>query len=95
MTSTSLILLAGLATSALALAGPRVSSSSPLGSILEASPFEGLIDSGCSTNGIQSCKNTTAVADTCCFEANGQLASVQFWDASPPTGPTDSWTIHG
>jgi len=43
-----------------------------------------------------SCKNTTAVADTCCFNApGGLLLQTQFWDSNPPTGPEDSWTIHG
>ncbi|KAI4182293.1 MAG: hypothetical protein L6R41_006076 [Letrouitia leprolyta] len=43
-----------------------------------------------------SCHNTTAVADTCCFNApGGQLLQTQFWDSNPPTGPSDSWTVHG
>ncbi|KAI4240970.1 MAG: hypothetical protein L6R40_004850 [Gallowayella cf. fulva] len=43
-----------------------------------------------------SCQNTTAVADTCCFNApGGQLLQTQFWDTNPPTGPSDSWTVHG
>ena len=43
-----------------------------------------------------SCQNTTAVVDTCCFNApGGQLLQTQFWDYNPPTGPVDSWTIHG
>ena len=43
-----------------------------------------------------SCQNTTAVADTCCFNApGGQLLQTQFWDYNPTTGPSDSWTIHG
>lgn len=43
-----------------------------------------------------SCRNTTAVADTCCFNApGGQLLLTQFWDTNPPTGPNNSWTIHG
>jgi len=43
-----------------------------------------------------SCQNTTAVADTCCFNApGGQLLQTQFWDTDPVTGPDDSWTIHG
>ncbi|KAI4152687.1 MAG: hypothetical protein LQ340_002770 [Diploschistes diacapsis] len=44
----------------------------------------------------QSCQNTTAVANTCCFNSpGGQLLQTQFWDTSPETGPTNSWTIHG
>ncbi|KAL9601259.1 MAG: hypothetical protein Q9219_002664 [cf. Caloplaca sp. 3 TL-2023] len=43
-----------------------------------------------------SCQNTTTVADTCCFNApGGQLLQTQFWDTNPPTGPSDSWTVHG
>ena len=43
-----------------------------------------------------SCQNTTAVADTCCFNAPGGLFPLtQFWDYSPAVGPSDSWTIHG
>ncbi|KAL8718184.1 MAG: hypothetical protein Q9225_004646 [Loekoesia sp. 1 TL-2023] len=43
-----------------------------------------------------SCQNTTAVADTCCFNApGGQLLQTQFWDSNPPTGPSDHWTVHG
>jgi hypothetical protein len=43
-----------------------------------------------------SCQNTTAISDTCCFNApGGQLLQTQFWDTSPSTGPSNSWTIHG
>ena len=34
-----------------------------------------------------SCHNDTAVADTCCFIASGQLLLTQFWDTDPATGP--------
>ncbi len=38
------------------------------------------------TNPQQSCKNTTIVSDTCCFESpGGQLVQTQFWDYSPTT----------
>ncbi|KAJ7103222.1 ribonuclease T2 [Mycena belliarum] len=54
------------------------------------------ISSGCSSTGTESCTNTSAVADLCCFQApGGLLLQTQFWDTSPPTGPSDSWTIHG
>jgi hypothetical protein len=34
-----------------------------------------------------SCRNTTAVADTCCFNApGGELLVTQFWDTNPSTG---------
>ena len=40
--------------------------------------------------------NTTAVADTCCFNYSGRdLLLTQFWDTAPSTGPADSWTVHG
>jgi hypothetical protein len=43
-----------------------------------------------------SCRNSSAVADTCCFNSpGGQLLLTQFWDSNPPLGPTNSWTIHG
>ena len=43
-----------------------------------------------------SCLNTTAVQDTCCFNApGGQLLQTQFWDTAPATGPVDHWTVHG
>lgn len=43
-----------------------------------------------------SCQNTTAVLDTCCFNfPGGQLLQTQFWDTNPPTGPANSWTVHG
>ncbi|MCJ1423103.1 ribonuclease T2-like [Sticta canariensis] len=49
----------------------------------------------CSNPGL-SCQNTTPVQDTCCFNyPGGQLLQTQFWDTNPPTGPVDSWTIHG
>jgi ribonuclease T2 len=25
----------------------------------------------------------------------GQILQTQFWDTNPPTGPDDSWTLHG
>ncbi|MCJ1477082.1 ribonuclease T2-like [Lambiella insularis] len=50
----------------------------------------------CSNTGPLSCHNTTAVANTCCFNApGGQLLQTQFWDTNPATGPAESWTIHG
>ena len=27
--------------------------------------------------------------------SGGYLLQTQFWDTSPPVGPTDSWTLHG
>jgi len=54
------------------------------------------IASGCSTTGTLSCGNTSAVSNLCCFESpGGLLLQTQFWDTSPSTGPTNSWTIHG
>ena len=50
----------------------------------------------CPAGGQLSCQNTTAVADTCCFNAPGGLfLQTQFWDTAPSTGPSDHWTIHG
>lgn len=43
-----------------------------------------------------SCQNTTAVENSCCFNSpGGLLLLTQFWTTDPPTGPSDSWTIHG
>jgi ribonuclease T2 len=43
-----------------------------------------------------SCHNTTVVENLCCFNApGGQILQTQFWDTNPPTGPDDSWTLHG
>lgn len=43
-----------------------------------------------------SCQNTTAVENACCFNSpGGLLLLTQFWTTDPPTGPSDSWTIHG
>ncbi|KAJ7706869.1 ribonuclease T2-like protein [Mycena rosella] len=51
--------------------------------------------SACS-GGTVSCTNTTVVSNLCCFEApGGLLLQTQFWDSSPSSGPSDSWTIHG
>jgi ribonuclease T2 len=52
-------------------------------------------DSSCPTPEL-SCHNTTAQANLCCFNSpGGALLQTQFWDTSPPTGPDDSWTLHG
>ncbi|OJD11875.1 hypothetical protein AJ78_07445 [Emergomyces pasteurianus Ep9510] len=43
-----------------------------------------------------SCKVEFKSQDTCCFHyPGGLLLQTQFWDTDPPTGPEDSWTIHG
>lgn len=43
-----------------------------------------------------SCQTSTAPSDLCCFNSpGGQLVQTQFWDTSPSTGYTNSWTIHG
>ncbi|KAF4504129.1 hypothetical protein G6O67_008740 [Ophiocordyceps sinensis] len=49
----------------------------------------------CPSDSPLSCHNSSAVVDTCCFMPAGQLLQTQFWDTNPPTGPSDSWTIHG
>ncbi|KAK8106153.1 uncharacterized protein PG998_003378 [Apiospora kogelbergensis] len=50
----------------------------------------------CPVDSPLSCHNSTAVADTCCFNApGGQMLMTQFWDTHPVTGPEDSWTMHG
>ncbi|KAI0128237.1 ribonuclease T2-like protein [Hypoxylon sp. NC0597] len=59
-------------------------------SVLGGAPKE------CTSTTQLSCHNTTAVADTCCFNyPGGSLLQTQFWDTDPVVGPDDSWTIHG
>ncbi|KAI0332882.1 RNase Gf29 [Cubamyces sp. BRFM 1775] len=54
------------------------------------------ISSGCSTSGPASCHNNTEETNLCCFEApGGVLLQTQLWDTDPPSGPSNSWTIHG
>jgi ribonuclease T2 len=53
------------------------------------------VSSSC-PNAQLSCHNSSAVADTCCFNyPGGQFLQTQFWDTSPPNGPPNSWTMHG
>ncbi|KAJ7143135.1 RNase Gf29 [Mycena crocata] len=81
-----------------ALAGPSAAS---ILSSFGATPLNDrellpAIASGCSTTGTASCGNTSSVSNLCCFESpGGLLLQTQFWDTSPSTGPTNSWTIHG
>ncbi|KAK2748610.1 ribonuclease T2-like [Onygenales sp. PD_40] len=43
-----------------------------------------------------SCSVDVGSQNTCCFNYPGGLfLQTQFWDADPPTGPVDGWTIHG
>nr|BAK32788.1 ribonuclease T2 [Morchella esculenta]BAK32789.1 ribonuclease T2 [Morchella esculenta] len=66
-----------------------------LGSLLVALGVDAGTPASC-TNTQISCQNTTAVTDSCCFNApGGQLLLTQFWDTDPVTGPVDSWTLHG
>jgi len=53
--------------------------------------------SGCSTSGPASCRNSSVVSDSCCFESpGGLLLQTQFWDLSGPgTALPTSWTVHG
>jgi ribonuclease T2 len=52
--------------------------------------------SSCPSSPQLSCHNTTAQPNLCCFNSpGGSLLQTQFWDTSPPTGPSDSWTLHG
>ncbi|TVY19483.1 Ribonuclease T2-like [Lachnellula arida] len=47
------------------------------------------------SNPALSCSSSTST-DLCCLNSpGGQLLQTQFWDTSPSTGPSDSWTIHG
>ncbi|KAM0717009.1 hypothetical protein Q7P37_006861 [Cladosporium fusiforme] len=52
--------------------------------------------SSCSSSPELSCHNTTVQPNLCCFNSpGGSLLLTQFWDTSPPTGPDESWTLHG
>ncbi|MCJ1342614.1 ribonuclease T2-like [Peltigera leucophlebia] len=43
-----------------------------------------------------SCSSGATTTNYCCFNyPGGLLLQTQFWDTNPPTGPSDSWTIHG
>ncbi|KAI9669519.1 MAG: ribonuclease T2-like [Trizodia sp. TS-e1964] len=43
-----------------------------------------------------SCHSSGSNSNTCCLNApGGQILQTQFWDTNPPTGPSNSWTIHG
>ncbi|KAJ5333076.1 Ribonuclease T2 [Penicillium brevicompactum] len=49
----------------------------------------------CSSNSGYSCASSSTTP-TCCFNyPGGALLQTQFWDTSPSTGPSTSWTIHG
>ncbi|KAI2636161.1 ribonuclease T2-like protein [Xylaria nigripes] len=66
-----------------------VNASMPLGSVIDQSV-------SCGFDLPFSCSNTTAVENLCCFNApGGAILQTQFWDTDPPTGPADSWTVHG
>ncbi|KAJ4474301.1 ribonuclease Le37 [Lentinula aciculospora] len=92
----SLVLFSALAI--FSASGTPLTSSNPLGLGGQFDVFarDVAISSGCSTTGTASCHNTSAVSNTCCFEAPGGLIlQTQFWDTDPSTGPSNSWTIHG
>lgn len=85
------LIFAALAGSSAVL--PSVASMSPLSTSLLSRYSSSCGDT---TSLTASCENTTAEANTCCFEApSGLIQQVQFWDTDPSTGPSDSWTIHG
>ncbi|KAI0800756.1 ribonuclease T2 [Fomes fomentarius] len=78
-----------------ALAGSAIALP-PLTSPVDSMSLFKRVSSGCSTSGQTSCHNTTAQANSCCFESpGGLLLQTQFWDTDPSTGPSNSWTIHG
>ncbi|GAA5923800.1 ribonuclease T2 [Sporobolomyces koalae] len=57
---------------------------------LNACPAPAFLPSSC-VNG-----HSPQNVDGCCTNVpGGYLLQTQFWDASPPTGPNNSWTIHG
>lgn len=48
-----------------------IAAASPLSSQADLTSLFPRTSSGCSTSGIASCQNTSAVFDLCCFEAPG------------------------
>ncbi|KAI9462935.1 ribonuclease T2-like protein [Russula earlei] len=58
-------------------------------------PFEKMTT--CDSQGPLSCSlEDPSQENLCCYESPGGLIlQTQFWDTSPPSGPGDSWTIHG
>jgi ribonuclease T2 len=56
--------------------------------------FAGPHETCADTSDELSCSGSSA--NTCCINSPGGLfQQVQFWDTSPSTGPSTSWTIHG
>jgi len=89
----SLRSISGYALSAAALAQSVLAGNSI--SSNKARQLENAASASCS-NPQLSCHNTTVQTNLCCFNApGGSLLQTQFWDTNPPTGPSDSWTIHG
>ncbi|CAK5284961.1 unnamed protein product [Mycena citricolor] len=77
-----------------ALGGVHAVSAGLIRPLLIPRGLEPSISSGCGTRGALSC--SSSAKGSCCYEAPGGLIlQTQFWDTNPPTGPTDSWTIHG
>lgn len=83
--------LSGYALSAFGLAQTALSGTTPN----KARQLSNAASASC-PNAQLSCHNTTVQTNLCCFNApGGSLLQTQFWDYSPATGPSDSWTIHG
>jgi len=83
--------LSGYALSAFGLAQTALSGTTPN----KARQLSNAASASC-PNAQLSCHNTTVQTNLCCFNApGGSLLQTQFWDYSPATGPSNSWTIHG
>jgi len=88
--SPSLVYVAVLAASVLAVTHPDGFFQVP--SSLSSSTRS----SSCPVNSPASCTPNADRSNLCCYEYPGGLISLtQFWDTHPPSGPSDSWTIHG
>lgn len=81
--------IASLLLAATAAASARTNVTGPFTSLTGTS-------SGCPLDGPASCHGSDDSSNSCCYETpGGLLLQTQFWDTSPETGPTNSWTIHG
>ena len=49
----------------------------------------------CPADTPMSCVNGAPSGNDCCIQNPGFALLAQMWWIDPPTGPVDSWTIHG
>ncbi|KAM0790833.1 hypothetical protein ACM66B_004678 [Microbotryomycetes sp. NB124-2] len=61
----------------------------------QAAPLQARDAATCPTSTSLSCPASSGVNTCCTNYPGGQFQLTQFWDSDPPTGPSDSWTVHG